>query len=905
MQKKINLKMVSVLTVLFVCAVIGTIFALRSNPATEKDLTVHFKWSESAPYLYYDTAEGENETACAYPGIPMTDEGNGWYSCTLSNVKSAKVTVNVPGVGYATIATEKEAGEWWIDQGLWYSNNPDEAALAENTAAVPGMSVAGVKKAAQDTVTVHMYSADAKPSIYYWNALPVDQETAWPGKEMTEEKNGWYSYQFDNCSKVNLLFLVNGQQSEEFTRTTGEWWYDGSTWSDKEPNGEKPTTGPTATTKPSSGPSNTPLPGENNDFREETIYFVMTARFYDGDSSNNVHCEHDVEAGNGDDDPAWRGDFKGLIEKLDYIKALGFSAVWITPVVENASEYDYHGYHALDFQKVDPRLESEDVTYQTLINEAHKRDMKIIQDVVFNHTSSYGEKGLTDIFGQEYNLGNGVENNSVDRYVNSGKKSILDNATKVASNTLHGSDKGKYTQTFDTYDSISGQYKGDYQFQARQYAIREEPVYRDLRTCGSFGWEEFTVTTGQFDGNCQELNTENPKVYNYLISAYEKYMDMGVDAFRVDTVKHISRLTFNKTFLPALTKYANSIGKDQFYMFGEVCSRVNDVFQRNNALVSPFFYTWKEENEYAWNDDSTDGLDNLELCKKMYEDTPRENHTYQRYSDNAFLEGNDYHIPDDSEYSGLSVIDYTMHFNFQSASSAYQYGLQEDKYVNDSTYSVTYVESHDYGPAINGNDKNRYDQGTAAWAENLCLLFTFRGIPCLYYGGEIEFQAGKQIDNYNAPLSDTGRAYFGDNIEGSVNTTDFGKYSGATGAMADTLNKPLSKQLQRLNQIRRSIPALQKGQYSTEGVNGNMAFKRRYTDSTTDSFVCVAITDAATFNDIPNGTYQDVVTGKTVEVTNGTLSIEASGKGNMRVYVLNTDKTKAPGKIGEDGAYLK
>ena len=61
-------------------------------------------------------------------------------------------------------------------------------------------------------------------------------------------------------------------------------------------------------------------------------------------------------------DPGWRGDFKGLRDKLDYIKALGFSAIWITPVVENASGVDYHGYHAFNFSKVDPRYESSDYT---------------------------------------------------------------------------------------------------------------------------------------------------------------------------------------------------------------------------------------------------------------------------------------------------------------------------------------------------------------------------------------------------------------------------------------------------------------------------------------------------------------------------------------------------------------
>ena len=77
---------------------------------------------------------------------------------------------------------------------------------------------------------------------------------------------------------------------------------------------------------------------EMRDFRDETIYFVMTTRFYDGDSSNNVQC-WDAQQLN-ENDPPWRGDFKGLIEKLDYIKALGFTAIWITPVVENATEME-------------------------------------------------------------------------------------------------------------------------------------------------------------------------------------------------------------------------------------------------------------------------------------------------------------------------------------------------------------------------------------------------------------------------------------------------------------------------------------------------------------------------------------------------------------------------------------
>lgn len=185
-------------------------------------------------------------------------------------------------------------------------------------------------------------------------------------------------------------------------------------------------------------------------------------------------------------------------------------------------------------------------------------------------------------------------------------------------------------------------------------------------------------------------------------------------------------------------------------------------------------------------------------------------------------------------------------------------------------------------------------------------MFTFRGIPCIYYGSEIEFQKGKRIDvGPNAPLSETGRAYFGDHITGSVTATDFGKYTNATGAVANTLNHPLAKHIRTLNLIRHAVPALQKGQYSTENIDGWMAYKRRFTDSTTDSFALITVSGGATFNNIPNGIYVDAVTGETRNVTNGSLSVSMSGKGNVRVYVLNTQLTPAPGKVAEYGAYIK
>lgn len=193
--------------------------------------------------------------------------------------------------------------------------------------------------------------------------------------------------------------------------------------------------------------------------------------------------------------------------------------------------------------------------------------------------------------------------------------------------------------------------------------------------------------------------------------------------------------------------------------------------------------------------------------------------------------------------------------------------------------------------------------------DGVSLMWTFRGIPTLYYGSEIEFQKGKRIDcGPTCPLATTGRAYYGDHLAGEVKASEFGKVDSASGAVAKTLAQPLVRHLQRLNEIRRTVPALQMGQYSTDGITGQMAFKRRYTDagSGTDSFALVTVTGAATYTGIPNGAYRDAVTGDTRTVTDGTLSVAAPGKGNLRVYVLDLDgKNAAPGRIGTAGPYLK
>jgi len=586
-----------------------------------------------------------------------------------------------------------------------------------------------------------------------------------------------------------------------------------------------------------------------SDFRDESIYFLITTRFYDGDPSNNYRSSEDDKAKNPENDPSWRGDFKGLIDKLDYIKALGFTAIWITPVVENRSGYDYHGYHAYDFTAVDNRYESNGITYQDLIDACHAKGMKVIQDVVFNHSCNWGEKNLCPI--------------EIDTW-----------------------SPGRSAMPMPAGESMD-----------------PDKIYHHFGWAGGGDWDNYNVQITTLADDCFDLNTENPKVYNYLIDCYKKFVDMGVDAFRVDTVKHMSRLTLNKTLIPALQaeykKVHTGTGYDDFYMFGEVCTKGESVWYRDQPPISTCFYTWKDDD--TWLDKwSTDPDANVKLTEEHY--NAHSSTSNQPTSDNALLHGNDYHTPDWSQRSGLDSIDFQMHWQFDSAGAAFGMAKAEDPYFSDSTWNVTYINSHDYSP--NNRQTIVPDFDAPTWAEDLDLLFTFRGIPCIYYGTEVRFQAGAVIDKGpNCPLSETGRAYFGDNIEGEILTGDPTVFY-ADGAAKTTLESPLSQHLMRLNRLRQAIPALRKGQYSVEGVDGGLAFKRRYTDASTDSFACVTISGGATFSGIPNGTYVDAVTGDTKTVSNGTLSIACSGQGNLRVYVLSTAKTPAPGRVVSNGSFM-
>ncbi|WP_449139783.1 alpha-amylase family glycosyl hydrolase [Segatella sp.] len=620
------------------------------------------------------------------------------------------------------------------------------------------------------------------------------------------------------------------------------------------------------------------------DFRDESIYFMITTRFYDGDPSNNVLCWDNQEAQKSSKDPCWRGDFQGVIDKLDYIKALGFTAIWITPVVQNASGYDYHGYHAMDFSKVDCRYQSGDgsksgdVMFQELIDKAHAKGIKIILDIVLNHTGNFGEEKLCKMFDRDTHLRNQA-------YIDA---CMIPDESKLGNDYL-GNVKIQYQRRLALMKNTDGNNHDIHNYWHH--------------TANNWDWDNPSRWMGQIAGDCVDLNTENDYVADYLVKCYGQFIKMGVDGFRIDTSGHISRLTFNKEFIPQFKalgeKYkAKRLNNAPFFMYGEVCTRANDVTYRGQQNLSCYFYTWKSDESLLkdWNGSQSywdsqvlpEGAEPVgpqQLCLKE---------TTSPKSNNAKMLNGAWHEPDLSQNSGFNVIDFPMHYSYNTAEQAFRLASGDECY-NDATYNVVYVDSHDYSPGP--NDANRFGGTDAQWAENLSLLFTFRGIPCIYYGSEVGFRRGVVIDKGpNGPLNNTGRAYFGGYITGDVEASDFGEYK-ASGNVAATLNHDVAQHLIRLNKIRQAVPALRKGQWTTDGcsVKGGIAFKRAYKDS----YALVALNGGATFTGCPAGTYTDLVTGKTY--SGSTITVDApNNQGQVRVLV----KDWKGGKLIEDGAFI-
>ena len=248
---------------------------------------------------------------------------------------------------------------------------------------------------------------------------------------------------------------------------------------------------------------------------KEVIYFVMPDRYRNGDSSNDNFPGFD---------PTHTaffhgGDLKGLTgncvddDGLARLKKLGFTAIWLTPLVVQQPPTDggagYHGYWGVDFLDVDPHLGTKE-DLLALSSCAEKLGLKLILDVVTNHT------------------GDIVWYNNREAYI---------------------PDKYKNIKNPSWLNEISNYHN-----------------YGDMNSCWSPG---ACVRDGDFFG-LDDLATEKPEVYNGLAEVYGDWIEKyGFVGFRVDTARHLDN-EFFKNWSPQINQIAGESGMANFTIFGEV-----------------------------------------------------------------------------------------------------------------------------------------------------------------------------------------------------------------------------------------------------------------------------------------------------------------------------------------------
>ncbi len=389
-------------------------------------------------------------------------------------------------------------------------------------------------------------------------------------------------------------------------------------------------------------------------WEEQVVYFVMTDRFNDGDKSNDDLGKGEFDQTDGDKYSG--GDLKGIIDKLDYIQGMGATAVWITPPVANMwwdplqQSGGYHGYWARHLKKVDEHVGTLD-TYKALSDALHQRGMYLIQDVVPNHMGNFFTYGTFD---------------------------PTDPTKNVVMNTQAVPTARPEQPPFD----------------------QDDPRDPAQRAAGIYHWTP--VITDYFDAN-QELNyqvsdlddldSESATVRTALRDSYGYWIkEVGVDAFRVDTVKYVPHAFWNDFFwstasdAPGMMAVAKSTGRDRFFAFGE-------IFENSDPL-----------------DDTAD--------KKV-----------GSYHGTAATP----ELPAVLAYPLYSEINRVFTGGQPTSYLSYRLGRLMDRSIYPNPYATPiFIDNHD-------NQRFLAVGSRKAMIQALALIFTLPGIPVVYYGTEQDF----------------------------------------------------------------------------------------------------------------------------------------------------------------------
>ncbi len=292
------------------------------------------------------------------------------------------------------------------------------------------------------------------------------------------------------------------------------------------------------------------------EWKDQIMYFIVTDRFMDGDSTNNDQGVGEYKKGDG---RFWNGgDFKGLTQKIDYIKELGATAIWITPPVANQwrnpqkTGTGNHGYWATNFMEVDKHLGTlED--YKELSRTLHKNDMYLIQDIVVNHLGDF------------YTYNGPYNPNDV-------------------------------TQNFKIHDVDQ---PNQYPFNRNNALDEEDRNMAIFHFAPNFYDHSDTIKKRMYQfADLDDLNTSNPVVRDVLRESYDYWIkEVGVDGYRFDT-PHMVEHEFWRDFLHSpnenhlgIIPFAKSLGKEDFIAFGETAFFSHALDNKEDAKAAVFLGT--------------------------------------------------------------------------------------------------------------------------------------------------------------------------------------------------------------------------------------------------------------------------------------------------------------------------
>ncbi|MFJ2391435.1 pullulanase-type alpha-1,6-glucosidase [Streptomyces sp. NPDC087843] len=311
-------------------------------------------------------------------------------------------------------------------------------------------------------------------------------------------------------------------------------------------------------------------PARHDDTREQ-FYFVMPDRFANGDTANDRGGLTGSRLSTGYD-PTDKGfyqggDLKGLTRRLDYIKGLGTTAIWMAPIFKNQpvqgtgtdASAGYHGYWITDFTRVDPHFGT-NKDLETLISKAHAKGMKVFFDVITNHTADvvdYAEKSY------------GYLSKGAFPYLTKEGKPFDDEDYADGTRTFPSVGAGSFPRTPTVPAAKKNTKVPSWLNDPAMYHNRGDSTYTGEST-----------TYGDFSG-LDDLWTERPEVVSGMEKIYERWVgDFGVDGFRIDTVKHVD-MPFWTQWATALDRYAAERGRKNFFMFGE-------VYSADTSVTSPY-----------------------------------------------------------------------------------------------------------------------------------------------------------------------------------------------------------------------------------------------------------------------------------------------------------------------------